>query len=42
MAQTFSDWHELIGPLTDPAAHGGDPVDAFDVIVPSLPAFSAP
>jgi pimeloyl-ACP methyl ester carboxylesterase len=29
----------LIGPLTDPGAHGGDPVDAFDVVVPSLPGF---
>jgi pimeloyl-ACP methyl ester carboxylesterase len=25
--------------LADPAAHGGDPEDAFDVIVPSLPGF---
>ena len=35
---------DVIGPLTDPAAHGGDPVDAFDVVVPSLPgyAFSDP
>ena len=34
----------VIGPLSDPAAHGGDPADAFDVIVPSLPGFgwSAP
>jgi pimeloyl-ACP methyl ester carboxylesterase len=30
----------VIGPLTDPAAHGGEPSDAFDVIVPSLPGFS--
>lgn len=32
----------LIGPLTDPRAHGGDPTDAFDLIIPSLPghAFS--
>lgn len=29
----------VIGPLTDPAAHGGDPADAFDVVVPSLPGF---
>ena len=26
--------------LADPAAHGGDPEDAFDVIVPSLPGFA--
>jgi pimeloyl-ACP methyl ester carboxylesterase len=25
--------------LTDPASYGGDPADAFDVIVPSLPGF---
>jgi pimeloyl-ACP methyl ester carboxylesterase len=29
----------LIGPLTDPGAHGGDPADAFDVVVPDLPGF---
>ncbi|MFI9271231.1 epoxide hydrolase family protein [Kitasatospora sp. NPDC052896] len=36
---THHHWHKVIGPLTDPAAHGGDPADAFDVIVPSLPGF---
>jgi pimeloyl-ACP methyl ester carboxylesterase len=30
---------ELVGPLTDPAAHGGDPRDAFHVVLPSLPGF---
>jgi len=30
---------KVIGPLTDPAAHGGDPGDAFDVVMPSLPGF---
>jgi pimeloyl-ACP methyl ester carboxylesterase len=30
----------LIGPLTDPHAHGGDAADAFDVVVPSLPGFA--
>lgn len=30
---------DLLGPLTDPAAHGGDPRDAFHVVVPSLPGF---
>lgn len=29
----------VIGPLTDPLAHGGSEADAFDVIVPSLPGF---
>ncbi len=33
----------VIGPLTDPPAHGGDAADAFDVVIPSMPgyAFSA-
>lgn len=41
---TFWDMRKIIGPLTDPAAHGGDPADSFDVIAPSLPgfAFSSP
>jgi pimeloyl-ACP methyl ester carboxylesterase len=30
---------DVIGPLTDPAAHGGDPADAFDVVIPALPGF---
>jgi pimeloyl-ACP methyl ester carboxylesterase len=30
---------DLIEPLTDPRAHGGDPADAFDVVIPSLPGF---
>jgi len=30
---------KVIGPLTDPAAHGGDPADAFDVVAPSLPGY---
>jgi pimeloyl-ACP methyl ester carboxylesterase len=29
----------LIGPLSDPRAHGGDPADAFDVVAPSIPGF---
>src|SRR5215470_11095825 len=28
---------KIIGPLTDPEAHGGSPNDAFDVVIPSLP-----
>jgi len=41
---TFWDLHKVIRPLADPAAYGGDPGDAFDVVVPSLPGygFSAP
>lgn len=30
---------DVIGPLTDPRAHGGDPADAFHVVVPSLPGY---
>jgi pimeloyl-ACP methyl ester carboxylesterase len=29
----------VIGPLTDPTADGGDPRDAFDVVVPSMPGY---
>jgi epoxide hydrolase len=28
---------KLIGPLTDPAGHGGNAEDAFHVVIPSLP-----
>ncbi|KAJ9612546.1 hypothetical protein H2200_004143 [Cladophialophora chaetospira] len=37
---TFWDFKDVIMALADPAAHGGDPEDAFDVIVPSLPGFT--
>ena len=30
---------KVIGPLTDPVAHGGDAADAFHVVAPSLPGF---
>lgn len=30
---------DVIGPLTDPAAHGGDGADAFHLVIPSLPGF---
>lgn len=36
---TFWDMHRVIEPLADPEAHGGDPADAFHVIVPSLPGY---
>jgi pimeloyl-ACP methyl ester carboxylesterase len=36
---TFHEWHRVIGPLADPAAHGGDPADAFHVVAPSLPGY---
>ncbi|MFG2788035.1 epoxide hydrolase family protein [Streptomyces sp. NPDC048419] len=30
---------DVTGPLTHPAAHGGDPADAFHLVVPSIPGF---
>lgn len=33
------EFHKVIGPLTDPAAHGGDGADAFHLVCPSLPGF---
>ncbi|WP_280668421.1 MULTISPECIES: epoxide hydrolase family protein [unclassified Kitasatospora] len=29
----------VAGPLTNPAAHGGDPSDAFHLVLPSIPGF---
>jgi epoxide hydrolase len=36
---SFVEFLEVVGPLTDPAAHGGDPGGAFHVVIPSLPGF---
>ena len=33
------EFQKVIGPLTDPAAHGGDAADAFHLVVPTLPGF---
>ena len=33
------EFQKVIGPLTDPTAHGGDAADAFHVICPSLPGY---
>ena len=33
------EFHKVIGPLTDPVAHGGDARDAFHLILPSLPGY---
>jgi epoxide hydrolase len=30
---------DVIGPMADPRGHGGDPADAFHVVVPSIPGF---
>ncbi|MEV0644812.1 epoxide hydrolase family protein [Phytomonospora sp. NPDC050363] len=41
---TVAEFLDVIGPLSDPRAHGGDPAAAFHVVVPSLPGmgFSGP
>ena len=36
---SFVELCEIVPRLTDPASSGGDPEDAFDVVVPSLPGF---
>ncbi len=33
------EFHKVIGPLTDPVAHGGEVSDAFHLVVPSLPGY---
>ncbi len=33
------EFHKIIGPLSDPEAHGGDAGDAFHVVCPSLPGY---
>lgn len=30
---------DVIGPLTDPRAHGADPTDAFHLVIPSIPGY---
>ncbi len=36
---SFVEMLPLAARLADPAAHGGEPGDAFDVVIPSLPGF---
>src|ERR1700716_334188 len=36
---SFVEERNLLTRLPDPAAHGGDPSDSFDVVVPSRPGF---
>ena len=36
---SFADFLDVIGPLTDPEAHGGRREDAFHVVIPSIPGF---
>ncbi|MEU1546431.1 epoxide hydrolase family protein [Nocardia sp. NPDC005745] len=37
---SFVEFLDVLGPLSDPRAHGGDPADAFHLVVPSLPGFA--
>lgn len=37
---TIVEYLDVIGPLTDPRAHGGDPADAFHLVIPSMPGFA--
>lgn len=36
---SVTEFLEVLGPLSDPRAHGGDPADAFHVVAPSLPGY---
>jgi pimeloyl-ACP methyl ester carboxylesterase len=36
---TVADFLDVVGPLTDPRAHGGDVADAFSLVIPSMPGF---
>ena len=36
---TFAEMVDIIPMLTDPASHGGNESDSFDVIVPSMPGY---
>ena len=36
---SVAEFMKVIGPLTDPAAHGGERTDAFHVVAPSIPGF---
>ncbi len=37
---SFVEFAKIIGPLTDPAAHGGRADDAFDLVIPSIAGFA--
>ena len=36
---SFVEFLDVLGPLSDPIAYGGDPADAFHVVVPSMPGY---
>ncbi|WP_068920519.1 epoxide hydrolase family protein [Planobispora rosea] len=41
---SIAEFLDVVGPLSDPRSYGGDPADAFHLVIPSLPGFgfSAP
>jgi pimeloyl-ACP methyl ester carboxylesterase len=36
---SVAEFLRIIGPLADPRAHGGDPADAFHLVIPSIPGY---
>jgi pimeloyl-ACP methyl ester carboxylesterase len=36
---SIAEYEKVIGPLTDPVAHGGRAEDAFNVVIPAMPGF---
>jgi microsomal epoxide hydrolase len=36
---SIAEFLDVLGPLTDPVAHGGDAADAFHVVAPSMPGY---
>ncbi|HEY3502072.1 MAG TPA: epoxide hydrolase [Actinocatenispora sp.] len=36
---SVAEFTKVIGPLTDPVAHGGQATDAFELVIPSIPGF---
>lgn len=36
---SVAEFLDVIGPLSDPRSHGGDPADAFHLVVPSIPGY---
>ena len=36
---SVAEFLDVIGPLSDPRSHGGDAVDAFDLVIPSIPGY---
>ncbi|MFF5788503.1 epoxide hydrolase family protein [Streptomyces sp. NPDC012693] len=36
---SVAEFLDVIGPLTDPRAHGGDPAEAFHLVLPSIPGY---